>query len=476
MDSILSESPILVLVIDDSADERRIVGRWLEVAGHQVETRASGPEGIEALSQLLPDVVLLDIQMDGMNGMEVLHRVRASHPQVPVIMLTADMNPNQVVRAIKGEGAYDYLVKPPDRAKLITTVRNAAAHGRMASRLRRLQTSNGGILGESPPIQKLQSQIERLAPRDITVLVHGESGTGKELVANAIHRQSGRRGPFVAINCAAVPENLAESELFGHEKGVFTGAVDRRAGRFEQANGGTLFLDEVAELTPAIQAMLLRVLAERRFTRVGGREEVKVDVRLVTASHKDLAAEVRAGRFREDLYFRLAVFEVSTPPLRVRGGDILILAAKFVDDCCRQYNVRSLQLAPETEALMLRYSWPGNVRELQNAISRAVVDSADGWIRPENLPRHIRDVPNPAPTVAPTPVAMPAAPRPKLLVESGEIHTLEEVIRLTIEASLRRHHYNVMAACRELAIPRTTMYRKLRDYGLSREDLDGSEE
>ena len=455
----------LVLLIDDNADETRLVRRWLEIGGYRVESRGSGIEGIDALHKTLPDVVLLDIQMDGMDGMEVLHRVRSTHPDVPVIMFTADASPAQAVRATK-EGAYDYLVKPADRTKLITITRNAINQGRLTSRLRRLESGNGGIYGESAPVQRLQAQLERVAPRDITVQVHGESGTGKELVARAIHQLSGRKGSFVAINCASLTRETAESELFGHEKGAYTGAHERRKGRFEQANGGTLFLDEVAELDLDLQARLLRVVQERRISRMGTGtpEEIKVDVRLVTATHKDLAAEVRAGRFREDLYFRLVVFEITVPTLRERGGDIILLANRFLDEICRRYSMAPRQLSPETEVRLLRYSWPGNVRELQNAIERAVVDSTDTVIRPENLPRTILENLERA-SVPPAPVALPASP-PVSSTSGLHSRTLEEIIRIAIDDSLQRNKGNVMAACRELDIPRTTMYRKLKDYGL----------
>lgn len=469
MNTLLAESPLLVLLIDDSVDERRLVTRWLESAGHKVESRASGREGMEALHKLLPDVVLLDIQMEGLDGMEVLHLARTSHPDVPVIMLTADGSPTQVVKAIRQEGAYDYLVKPTERSKLLTIVRNAGMQSRLTSRLRRVQVGNGGILGQSDPIQKMQLQLERVAPRDITVMIHGESGTGKELVARSIHSISGRSGAFVALNCAAIPETLQESELFGSEKGAYTNADKLRAGKFEQANHGTIFLDEVAEMSLSMQAKLLRAVQERAFTRIGGDKEVKVDVRIVAATHKDLAAEVRAGKFREDLYFRLMVFEVTLPPLRERGTDILLLANRFVQDNCKRFNLPNRQLAPEAEAILLRYRWPGNVRELQNAMERAVIDSTDSWIRPENLPRHITsDAPPPPTPVAPPtppPASPPAAPAAPLNPDYRGL-TLEQIIRAAIEDALERHKQNVMAACRELDIPRTTMYRKLKEYEL----------
>ena len=327
--------PVVVLVDDDAAFLQAAT-RWLEKENFVIRTFATAAACLEGLERTLPDVLCLDIQMPDLDGMEALERVLSVHPDLPVLMLTAETSVLTVVEAMK-RGAYDYLSKPLDRTRLVTAIRNAAERHQLALRLVELEREArggtfDGIIGRSTAMRGLFRQLDRVARADISVLIHGESGTGKELVAAALHQRSARsKGPFVAINCAAIPESLQESELFGHEKGAFTGALTRHLGRFEQANGGTLFLDEVGELSLGLQAKLLRVLQERRFHRVGGAAETHSDFRVVAASHKDLRDEVAAHRFREDLYFRLAVFDLEVPPLREREGDIPILTAYLLD-------------------------------------------------------------------------------------------------------------------------------------------------
>jgi DNA-binding NtrC family response regulator len=439
---------------------QRLVSALLEDAGYDVRSFASAEECLTSLASVLPDAICLDISMPGMNGLEALERIRSHHRMLPVVMLTADTNVDTVVSAMN-LGAYDYVPKPIEHAKLVTTMRNAVEHARLSLRLAHLEREADGrgysrLIGQSPAMRRLFRQLDRLSSSDITVLIHGESGSGKELVARAIHENSGRaRGPFVALNCAAIPDSLQEAELFGHEKGAFTGAAARRLGRFEQADGGTIFLDELAELTPAAQAKLLRVLQERVFTRVGGNQEVRTDFRLLAATHRSLPELVKAGSFREDLFFRIAVYELEIPPLRARGDDILLLAQHFVEEIAPPE--RRPILSPELLAVLRAYEWPGSVRELRNAIERALVTS-DGVLRLEDLPERIRQ----------------CSPRPRqetlmrsqmiaAIDASGRALSLQEIERQAIELALERHDGNPTRAAEELNIGRATMYRKMKD-------------
>ncbi|MCK6547075.1 sigma-54 dependent transcriptional regulator [Myxococcota bacterium] len=483
----------LVLVIDDDPSLAALVERWLSAEGWGVEVRAEGESGLEGLSSLVPDAVILDLGLPGgLDGLTVLERIHRLHPLLPVVILNAESDVGTVVAAVKG-GAWDYLTKPIDRTKLVMTMRNAIEHGRMSMRLAELErvvegSGFPGIIGRSPAILALFRQLERVAKSDVTTLIHGESGTGKELVARAIHDSGGRaKGPFVAVNCAAVPETLQESELFGHEKGAFTGATTRRIGRFEQANGGTLFLDEIGELSAGAQAKLLRVLQERRFHRVGADEEITSDFRLVAATHRDLAKEVKEGRFREDLYFRVAVYELEMPPLRARAQDVVLLAETFVTEHAAREG-RPLELTEDVREALLTYDWPGNVRELKNAIERAVVACAGARIELEHLPKRIAAVLEPdddrasaassassasgASSTNGASATNGASPANGASAANGEHgadtppRTLEALERLAIEQALVRHKGNLKGVVEELGIGRTTLYRKLKQYRL----------
>ena len=340
----------LVLIVDDDEDFGALVRVWLEAAGFRVETYIDAEALLVALTRVLPDVICLDLGLPGMGGMEALPLVRRHHGTVPVVMLTGDDAVDTVVEAMR-HGAYDFVAKPVEQTKLVATVTNAAERYRMTTRLAQLEREAAGsglgtMVGRSSVMLELFRQLEKVAASDITVLIQGESGSGKELVARAIHDNSPRgEGPLVAVNCAAVPESLQESEFFGHEKGAFTGAVELKKGRFEQADGGTLFMDEIAELSPSLQAKLLRVLEERKFERLGGTELLGSDFRLVAATHRDLGSMVKAGEFREDLYFRIAVLEIDVPPLRERDGDLELLTNAFL---------RQLPDSPGTRAASAR--------------------------------------------------------------------------------------------------------------------------
>jgi DNA-binding NtrC family response regulator len=462
-----------IMLVDDDPDLCVLVGHWLEEEGYRVEVFPDGESCLAGLARLLPDCICLDLQLPGLSGLETLERVKAHHPRLPVVVLTADSNVETVVSTVQA-GAHDYLVKPIDRPKLLTTLNNAIEHHRLSMRLAELErevegSGYAGLVGRSPAMKALFRQMDRVASSDITVLIRGESGTGKELVARALHENSGRRdGTFVPVNCAAIPETLEESEFFGHEKGSFTGATGRRTGHIEQAHRGTLFLDEIGELSMGLQAKLLRVLQERRFQRVGGSNELSSDFRLIAATHRDLEAEVRAGRFREDLFFRVAVFELDLPPLRDRDDDVQILADRFLDDFARREDGDRPELTEETRRVLRAYLWPGNVRELQNAMDRARLVAREGRVRPRDLPRRIVGV-DAAPRLEPEDAAVAGNGASADGVETAAaepVKSLEEIERDAIAEALERTGGNLSEVVRQLGIGRTTLYRKLKKYGL----------
>ena len=449
----------LVIVVEDEPDLRALAERWLTKDGYEVESAPDAEQALEVLSRTLPSAICLDLELPGLGGLEALERIKATHPKLPVIILTANDHIETAVRAMQ-IGAYDYLVKPVDRTKLATTVKNAIENYDLIVRVDHLEReADGGgysdILGESAVMKRAFREVDRVAMSDVTVLVHGESGTGKELVARAIHEHSGRaRAPFVAVNCAAIPETLQESELFGHERGAFTSANQRRIGYFEQADRGVLFLDEIGELSPAAQAKLLRVLQQRVFRRVGGQSDVRSDFRLVAATHRDLSEEVAAGRFREDLYFRIAVFELELPPLREREGDVELLAKTFL----RQFEPeRRVSLSPQALAALEAHSWPGNVRELMNAMQRALVVCGES-VELSDLPKRLRA---PVRLVPPAPEVVHAE-----VAEVDGLTRMEALERAALVTALEETGGNISGVVRQLGLGRTTVYRKLKKYGL----------
>ena len=474
--------PGTVLLVEDDAGVRRALERMLQAEGYRTVAFGDGESCTAELRRLLPDVAILDLTLPGMGGLDVLEHCRVAHPDLPVVILTGTEDVDTVVTAVR-LGAFEYMLKPPSRPRLLTTIRNAVAQRRATAKVRELELrleggAYPGILGTSQVMLALFAEMRRVAPTDVSVVIRGESGSGKELVARALHRTGGRAsGPFVAINCAAVPESLQESELFGHERGAFTGATGRRIGLFEQAHGGTLFLDEVGELGPALQAKLLRVLQERVFTRVGSPTVIHSDFRLVSATNRDLRDDVLDGRFREDLYFRLAVFELVVPPLRDRGEDVLLLAHSFARDLGRQIGGVPCEITREAAAALGAHDWPGNVRELQNVIQRAAVLASDGRIDLRSLPTEIRTVrgslarwQEPLPTSPSHPTGSTTEDvdeRARAAREEGLWDhlltglTLDEIERRALDAALRRHEGNRSRAARELGIARATLYRKL---------------
>lgn len=381
-----------ILIVDDEDSVCQMLRDVLEDEGYRVEIALDGHEALRKMKSLDVDAVLLDIRMPGLDGMQVLKLAQEAGITVPVVLITAYGTTETAIQAMK-LGAFDYVLKPFNIEELLMTIKKAVEMERLASELAALrqelsdQVPPEEMIGRSPVMQEVYKSIGKVADSNVTVLILGESGTGKELVARAIHRNSRRhQGPFVKINCAAIPENLLESELFGYEKGAFTGALTRKLGKFELAHRGTIFLDEISEIKPATQAKLLRVLQEKEFERVGGTDTIKVDVRILAATNKNLEEMVREGLFREDLYFRLNVVSIVLPPLRERREDIPLLVDHFLKKYASELQKEIKGFSPEALKLLKEYDWPGNVRELRNVCERAVVMAAGPVILPEDLP------------------------------------------------------------------------------------------
>jgi DNA-binding NtrC family response regulator len=445
--------PIRVLIADDEKHLRELIVRELGRRGHQVEGVADGEAALERLREIPFDVVVLDMKMPGKEGIEVLREL-ASFPEQPqVVVMTGFQEVSSAVEAMK-LGAYDYLTKPTRIEELDVVIGKAAEKGQLlrdnVALRARLPGAEpfGGILSRTPRMQEVLSMIERVAPTDSSVLVLGESGTGKELVARAIHERSQRSArPFVPIHCGALPRDVLESELFGHEKGAFTGAVGAKPGLIELADGGTLFLDEIGEMEPDSQVKLLRVLETGMFFRVGGTRPRRVDIRLVAATNRDLAEAMKQGEFRQDLYYRINTITVQLPPLRERREDVGLLANHFVQGHAA-YGVK--RLSPAAMAALERYAWPGNVRELLHAIERAVILSQGAEIQPEDFPAEVAGAPPPSP------------PPP-----GG---SLEAVERQHIVSTLRQAAGHRGKAAALLAIDPKTLYRKILTYGIKPEE------
>ena len=385
-----------ILVVDDEAGMREFLQIMLEKMGFEVVASPSGEDAINRLENSHFDLIICDLKLPKIGGMEVLRKSKEINPEVPVIMITAFGSPESAVEAMK-LGAYDYITKPFKLDEIQLVINKALEKARLLEeniQLRKeLKTKYGfdQLVGLSEPMRRIYQLIRQIAPTNSNILISGESGTGKELVAKAIHYNSPRRShPFLVVNCASIPETLLESELFGHTKGAFTGAYQARRGMFELAHKGTIFLDEIAEMPLSLQAKLLRVIEEKSFRRLGGEEEIRVDVRIITATNRDLEKEVEEGRFREDLYYRLNVIRIHLPPLRERKEDIPILARHFLEKYRKALNKQIKKISQEAEEILLRYHWPGNVRELENTIERAVSLETGEVILPESLPEKIR--------------------------------------------------------------------------------------
>jgi len=467
-----------LLVVDDEPNVRYSIKKRLESESLDVAVAETGRQGVELAGQLHPDAVILDVRLADMSGMEVFDRLRELDPRVPVIIITAFAATETAIDAMK-RGAFEYLLKPVDFHQLREVVQRALE----LSRFRHVPAVFGDeepaedaerIVGHSPSMQEVYKAIGRVAPRDVTVLILGESGTGKELVARALFHHSARTGaPFLAINCAAIPETLLESELFGHERGAFTGAERRRIGKFEQSHGGTLFLDEIGDMSAATQAKVLRLTQEQRFERVGGNETIQTDVRLIAATNKDLEAEVAAGRFRKDLLYRLNVFTIRVPALRERPDDIPLLIEHFLPRFGRTLgrNVRSV--APEAQRCLLAYDWPGNVRQLQSVLKYAIVQGSGDVLTLECLPENLRSSPSAAATGSLTAEASMAglADFTGGLLRAGELDIYRrvslEMDRVVLVTVLRHVKGNQVKASELLGISRTTLRAKLRALRLA---------
>jgi two-component system response regulator HydG len=444
-----------VLIVDDERVHRCMLSSLLTGWGWESVEADDGVTAVEAVRSGPFDLVLMDVCMKQMDGLKALREIRAINPAIPVVMMTAFSSIDSAVEAIK-QGAHDYLTKPIDFKRLRDTLEIATRHrGRPGEEPAGGEPldEKGRIIGCSPPMQALWEMLIQVAPTEATVLISGESGTGKELVASAIHSRSLRKdGPLVKVNCAALAENLLESELFGHEKGAFTGADRRREGCFVQAQDGTLFLDEIGETSQTMQVKLLRVLQEHELQRVGGQEVIKVDVRIVTATNRNLEAEVKAGRFREDLYYRLNVVTLDMPSLREREGDIPLLTDFFIRRCAQRNRREVRGITPECLDVLSRYPWPGNVRELENAIERAVILMRGDFLDMDGLPLAVQRWAG----VHLKQHEEPAAPQ----------GTLRDAERVLIIKTLEETHGNRSEAARRLQITRKTLLNKLKRYGL----------
>ena len=458
-----------ILIVEDKDSLRTMLRHALEAQGHTVVEARDQPEAEAALATSHPAVVLSDLRLTEGDGFGVLRAAKEADPELPVIVMTAFGSIQDAVSAMK-EGALDFLAKPVDPEHLLLMVERALAQRRLATEnliLREELAQRRGapqIVGDDPKLKQVSVALHRAAATDTTVLLEGESGTGKELFARALHALSGRNdGPFIAINCAAIPETLLETELFGHEKGAFTGAAQRKSGKFELAHRGTLFLDEIGDMPLSLQAKILRALEEKTFERVGGTASIRVDVRVVAATNRNLKAAVAARQYREDLYFRLSVFPILIPPLRDRPEDIPTLARYFIDRFCRDLGKRPLVLSPSAEQDLRNYGWPGNVRELQNCIERAAILTEGDTIQPRHLNLSFR-----GPTAAPA--EDDGGPWSKIdlsgtLAEASR-RTLAEVERRKIEQALKEAAGNRGRAAEVLQVSFKTFTAKLKEYGL----------
>jgi two-component system response regulator HydG len=447
-----------ILVVDDDLAHRTMLRTLLGGWRYDIAEADDGQRAIEAVHQKPFDLILMDIRMIKVSGLEALSEIKRFNPSIPVVIMTAYASVETAVKALK-EGAYDYLTKPLDFDELKLTIERAMEHTRLKEENRYLRESlaaqfdRKNLIGSSPAMTKLMEIVAQVAPSEATVLIAGESGTGKEMIAGAIHFNSLRKnGPFVKINCAAITETLLESELFGHEKGAFTGADRRKEGKFRQAEGGTIFLDEVSEMSPAMQVKLLRVLQEREITRVGGDEVIKVDVRVIAATNKDLIREMEAGRFREDLYYRLNVVTINVPPLRERKEDIPLIAQHFLTLFAEKNHKNIKGFTPQAMDRLLKYNWPGNVRELMNAVERGVVLSRLDYLDEEELSLVLRS-------------RMPTEEASLLKIEADGM-PLEAVEKEAIVKTLEMAGGNKSEAARRLGITRRTLHIKLKKYGM----------
>ncbi len=447
----MSENPASILVVDDEPSVRESLFHWFRKEGYEVKAAENAVEALQALQERKYDVALVDIKMPGMDGIELQEHIHRIDKDAVVIMITAFASVDTAVWALK-RGAFDYVTKPIDPDELSLLVRRGLEQRRLKTENMHLRetidelVAVDKIVGDSPPMRKVMELVEHVAKTDATVMILGESGTGKEVIARSVHANSDRRYfPIVAVNCGALPQDLLESELFGHEKGAFTGAQYRRKGKLEMANGGTLFLDEVGAISTKMQVDLLRVLETKELTRIGGSRPIKVDFRIICATNENLEKAIADGRFREDFFYRINVFTIELPPLRTRRTDIPALAHHFLERFAIQMDKRISEIAPDAMELLTSYDWPGNVRELSNAIERAMVLGKPPAIRADDLPVRGPRRNGPAAT-----------------------ETLADVEKRHIVNVLERTDWNVTRAAEILEVDRVTVYNKIKKYGLQR--------
>ena len=456
-----------ILVVDDEASIRRTLREILEYEDYAVDAASDGEEALNMVQDSTYDLVLLDVKMPKRDGMEVLESLSADRPDLPVVMISGHGTVETAVEATK-LGAYDFIEKPPDLNRLLLTVRNALDRGELETENRRMrqtitETSTGDltpIVGESAAITDIKETIERVAPTEARVLITGENGTGKELVARWVHRKSNRNDePMVEVNCAAIPSELIESELFGHEKGAFTGATQQRIGKFEQAHGGTLFLDEIGDMSLSAQAKVLRVLQEHKIQRVGGSRTVEVDVRVIAATNKNLQEEIEDGDFREDLYHRIGVILIDVPPLRERRGDIPLITEHMADRLARRNGIPPKTFSDDALKALQRYEWRGNVRELHNVLERILILTDGDTVGADDVQRCMG------------PQTSSSGPTYDL------IHTYDafsdardQFEKLFIEHKLDEHDWNVSQTAETIGIQRSHLYNKLNKYGIERDE------
>ena len=460
------DSMARILLIDDERSIRNTLKDILEYEKYEVEEAADGLEGIEKVAKKKYDLIFCDIKMPKMDGIETLKKIMEIDSEIPVIMISGHGNIETAVEATK-LGAFDFISKPPDLNRLLITVRNALDKKELIVEtkvLKQKASKTQEIIGESGPIKNIKDTIDRVAPTEARVLVTGENGTGKELVARWLHEKSHRsKAPMIEVNCAAIPSELIESELFGHEKGAFTSAIKQRIGTFEQANGGTLFLDEIGDMPLAAQAKVLRALQEGKITRVGGEKEVKVDVRIVAATNKDLVKEIEAKNFRLDLYHRLSVIIIHVPTLNERTDDIPILAERFLDEICQDYNMPKKKFNVKALEALKTYAWSGNIRELRNVIERLCI-LCDETITELDIKKYTQPL-----------EFNNASAIDNLFNKFQTLHDFKDFVeREFIERKLKSNNWNITKTAEELDIQRSHLYNKLDKYNFTRED--GKEE
>jgi two-component system, NtrC family, nitrogen regulation response regulator NtrX len=445
-----------ILVVDDEESIRQSLNGILKDEGYDVLCLKDGVQALKQIESDSPDLVLLDIWMPGIDGMETLEKMKSQNPNLPVIMISGHANIELAMKAAK-LGAYDFIEKPLSLEKVLLTVNNALTFSKLEQEnqaLRQEVQRKYEIVGSSPIIQQLKEQIKIVAPTNGWVLITGENGTGKELVARGIHQLSLRMDkPFVEVNCAAIPEELIESELFGHEKGSFTGALTKRRGKFDLANEGIIFLDEIADMSLKTQAKILRILQEQKFERVGGSEMIFVDVRVIAATNRELKDEIQKGKFREDLYYRLNVIPLTVPPLRERKGDIPVLVEHFIADFCIENNKENKKVSPEAMELLTTYSWPGNVRELKNVVERMVIMTRGGVIEKRDIPDPIRE-----------------QPKSQREIAFFEYNLLKDARRefekQFLMKKLLENDENISKTAEVIGIERSNLHRKIKSYGI----------